>query len=94
MPQYQNKITQPPSTFLQRVYVDTANFNVPNQLANLQVMGAEHMMFGSDSPPLATPLQAAIDLVNGLPISDEEKQRIFSGNARRLFRLGDDMANA
>lgn len=88
MAQYTNKITQPPSAYLRRVYVDTANYSsVPNHLANLEVMGADHMLFGTDSPPLATPLQDAIAMVDGLPISAAEKQGILEGNARRLFGL-------
>jgi aminocarboxymuconate-semialdehyde decarboxylase len=87
MAQYTNKITQPPSTYLRRVYVDTANSSVPNHLANLELMGADHMLFGTDSPPLATPLQDAIAMVDGLPISATEKQGILEGNARRLFGL-------
>ena len=87
MAQYTNKITQPPSTYLRRVYVDTANSSVPNHLANLELMGADRMLFGTDSPPLATPLQDAIAMVDGLPISATEKQGILEGNARRLFGL-------
>lgn len=87
MAQYTNKITQPPSTYLRRVYVDTANSSVPNHLANLGLMGADHMLFGTDSPPLATPLQDAIAMVDGLPISAADKQGILEHNARRLFGL-------
>ena len=87
MAQYTNKITEPPSTYLRRVYVDTANSSVPNHLANLGLMGADHMLFGTDSPPLATPLQDAIATVDGLPISAADKQGILEGNARRLFGL-------
>lgn len=86
-PQFENKITQPPSTFLAQVYVDTANSSVPNHLANLDLMGADHILFGTDSPPLATPLPAAIGVVEGLPIPEEDKQRILSENARQLFKL-------
>ncbi len=34
-----------------------------------------------------TPLEDAIALVESLPISDEDKRRIFEGNARELFKL-------
>lgn len=87
MAQYTNKITEPPSTYLRRVYVDTANSNVHNHLANLELMGAEHLLFGTDSPPLATPLGDAIAMVEGLPISADQRQGILEGNARRLFGL-------
>jgi aminocarboxymuconate-semialdehyde decarboxylase len=86
-PRFENKISQPPSTFLEQIYVDTANSSVPNHLANLELMGPERMLFGTDSPPLATPLEAAIQTVDQLPISGEDKQKILRGNAERLFKL-------
>jgi predicted TIM-barrel fold metal-dependent hydrolase len=82
------KIDKPPSEYLRRVYVDTANASLPNQLANLELMGADHLLFGTDSPPLSTPLDAAIGLVNDLPVPDEDKEKILHGNAERLFGLG------
>jgi aminocarboxymuconate-semialdehyde decarboxylase len=50
-------------------------------------MGADHLLFGTDSPPLATPLEDAIAMVEQLPLSAEEKQGVLEGNARRLFGL-------
>jgi aminocarboxymuconate-semialdehyde decarboxylase len=88
MMRYENKITEPPSAFLRNVYVDTANSSVPGHLANLELMGAEHLLFGTDSPPLATPLEDAIALVEALPVSDDERKQVLEGNARRLFSLG------
>lgn len=85
---FENRISQPPSTFLRRVYVDTANPARSGHLANLEVMGADHIVFGTDSPPLSSPLADAIDLVRGLPITDEEKDGILGENARRLFGIG------
>jgi aminocarboxymuconate-semialdehyde decarboxylase len=85
MMQYENKISDSPSSFLKRVYVDTANSSVPNHLGNLDLMGSDHLLFGTDSPPLATPLEDAISIVKELPVPDEAKQRILEGNARRLF---------
>jgi aminocarboxymuconate-semialdehyde decarboxylase len=87
MMQYKNKITQPPSNYIRRIWVDTATFSGPGQVANLEMMGADHMLFGTDSPPLAVPLEATIETVNNLPISDEDKRKIFSENAKRLFKL-------
>ena len=85
--QFENKITRDPSAYLKQLFVDTASLSVPGLRANLEILGAEHMMFGTDSPPLATPLQEVIGLINELPISNEEKDKIFSGNAKRLFKL-------
>jgi aminocarboxymuconate-semialdehyde decarboxylase len=87
MAAYVNRISEPPSTYLRRVYVDTANSSVENHLANIALMGAEHMLFGTDSPPLATPLEEAIGMVRQLPLSESEQQGVLEGNARRLFGL-------
>jgi aminocarboxymuconate-semialdehyde decarboxylase len=84
---YENKISAAPSSFLERLYVDTANSSMPNHLANLELMGVDHMMFGTDSPPLSTPLEEALAMVDRLPVSDEDKRKILSTNATRLFGL-------
>jgi aminocarboxymuconate-semialdehyde decarboxylase len=84
---YSNQITAPPTQYLHNVYVDTANLSAPNQLANVALMGAARMLFGTDSPPLATPLEACIAQINELPISDVDKHKILGANARELFGL-------
>ncbi len=87
MPRYENRISKPPSNYLKRVYVDTANSSLHNHLANVEVMGVERMMFGTDSPPLSTPLEAAIAAVRELPLAPEQHEAILEGNARALFGL-------
>jgi aminocarboxymuconate-semialdehyde decarboxylase len=84
-------LTQKPGTYLRHIYVDTVSYSVPTLLANLQMMGPGHLLFGTDSPPSPVPLQESIDMINQLPLSDEDRQKIFSSNARRLFKLGDDV---
>lgn len=76
-----------PSGYLRNVYVDTANQNPASHLANLELMGPDRMLFGTDSPPLATPLESAISMVRDLPIAEEAQEGILEGNARRLFGL-------
>ena len=75
MMSFENKISEPPSTFLRNVYVDTATSSLPNHLANLELMGADHLLFGTDSPPLATPLEDAIAMVEKLPVPDRSAGR-------------------
>jgi predicted TIM-barrel fold metal-dependent hydrolase len=81
------ELTTDPSDYLRSVYVDTANQNRSSQLANLDFLGPERMLFGTDSPPLATPLESAIAMVRDLPIPEEAQAGIFEDNARRLFAL-------
>ena len=81
------ELSRSPSDYLRQVYVDTANGNRHSHLASLELMGAERMLFGTDSPPMATPLDAAISLVEDLPLTDEDKSLVFRDNARHLFGL-------
>jgi aminocarboxymuconate-semialdehyde decarboxylase len=85
-------LSRSPSDYLRTVYVDTASMNRELQLANLEFMGPERMLFGTDSPPLATPLPDAIAMVDSLPISDEDRENVLAGNARRLFKLDERTA--
>ncbi len=84
---YENRITRPPSAYLRQIYVDTTSASDLNQLANLEAFGADRMMFGTDSPPLDTPLAAALDAVQRLPVTDDQQANILGGNAARLFKL-------
>lgn len=81
------ELTRNPSDYLRNVYVDTANGNRQSHLANLDLMGPERMLFGTDSPPLATPLESAIAMVKDLPVTEQAQDAILEGNARRLFGL-------
>jgi predicted TIM-barrel fold metal-dependent hydrolase len=80
-------LSEPPSAYLRRIYVDTANASLPNHLANLELMGPQRILFGTDSPPLATPLGVALEAVNALPVGEEDKANILHKNAERLFNL-------
>ncbi|MDQ1438136.1 MAG: hypothetical protein QOK43_1765 [Acidimicrobiaceae bacterium] len=80
-------ITRPPSEFLKLVSLDTASPSKVALAANIEVYGVANVMFGTDAPPLMSPLESLVDQVNELSISDEDKQLILSGNAQRVFKL-------
>ncbi|MDQ1438176.1 MAG: hypothetical protein QOK43_1805 [Acidimicrobiaceae bacterium] len=84
---YENKIDREPTSFLNQVYVDTTNPSQHHHHANVDALGADHVLFGTDAPPLTSPLEDAIAAVTDMPIPDEDKQRILSGNAKTLFGL-------
>ncbi len=84
---YENRITRPPSELLKRLYFDTAAPGPLALLGNLEAAGASNVMFGTDSPPLMSPLTAEIAAINDLPVTEEDKRGILGANARRVFRL-------
>jgi aminocarboxymuconate-semialdehyde decarboxylase len=76
-----------PAAAVRGFFVDTATYSSENLEANLRVLGAGRMLFGSDSPPSARPLEDAIALVERLPVPEDDKRRIYSENAMALFKL-------
>ena len=77
----------PPSEQLRRIYVDTATSSRHALEADLDVLGAGRMMFGTDSPPASKPLEVSLQDVRGLPISEAEREAVLGGTAEELFGL-------
>jgi aminocarboxymuconate-semialdehyde decarboxylase len=80
-------ITRPPATYIQQLYFDTVSLHPPAVSCAIETIGVDHVVFGSDSPPVPIPLKRSVDVVNALKISAEEKQKIFAGNAAKLLGL-------
>lgn len=87
MAQRRDTVDGPPiSEQLTKIYVDTATPSLPALKAALEVFGPDRLLFGTDSPPLATSLDTALDMVGRLGLSDVDG--VLSGNAAALFGLG------
>jgi aminocarboxymuconate-semialdehyde decarboxylase len=78
--------------YFKMFYGDTALFgSVAGTICGLEFFGADNILFASDSPfdPEKGPgyIRETIKIIEGLPISDENRKKIFEGNARRLLKL-------
>ena len=80
-------ISKSPGEYLKMIYMDTAAYHWPAVMCAINTVGVDHMVFGSDAPPLAPLLPTAVKLVEELPISDDEKEMIFWRNPARLLKL-------
>jgi predicted TIM-barrel fold metal-dependent hydrolase len=75
---------------LENVYVDTAHYLMyvyPGVMERMvSLLGADHVVFGTDVP-LQGPRQMrfAIEIIEALQIPDADKDKILSGNARRII---------
>ena len=78
-------ITEPPSTYLKRVYLDSCSPSVQALKYAWEYSGPERFLLGTDHPWVAPGYM--IDLVRSLDISDADKTLIFSTNAQRFFGL-------
>jgi aminocarboxymuconate-semialdehyde decarboxylase len=80
-------MTRPPASYIQQLYFDTVSYHPPAVQCAIDTVGIDHVVFGSDSPPVPIPLKRSVDVVNALKISGEDKQKILGGNAAKLLRL-------
>lgn len=79
------KIDQLPSTYLKRLYYDTVSFS-PHTLTMVRnIVGADHMVMGSDYPHLLGSIDRAVSSIEALEIREDEKQQIFSGTALKIL---------
>jgi len=79
------KIDKLPSVYLKRLYYDTVAFS-PHTLTMVRNMvGADHMVMGSDYPHLLGSIERAVTSIEDLGVSGEEKQQIFSGTALKIL---------
>ena len=68
------------------VITTSAMFWDPVLELSLKVLGPDRIMFGVDYP--FAPNEVGTKWLDAAPITDTEKSKIYSGNARRVFHLG------
>lgn len=80
-------LPHPPSTYIQQLYFDTVSLHPPAVLCAVQTAGVDHVLFGSDFPPVPIPLKRSVDAVRATSISPEDNEKILGGNAVKLLGL-------
>lgn len=75
----------PPSHYIRKLYLDTMSVHTPHVQCAVDTVGADHVVFGTDYPPVPIPLARSIKVVQDLRLPDTEKEQIFSGNAARIL---------
>jgi aminocarboxymuconate-semialdehyde decarboxylase len=81
------KIKHRPSHYLKKMYFDTVTYNLPAVKMVLEWVGSDHVLYGSDAPPLTSLKPRAIELIKKLDIPSIERDKIFWRNAHRLLKL-------
>jgi len=81
------RLTHPIDHYLRKLYVDTVCYHVEALECCYKVMGAEHMLYGTDHPFGRT--DVAAELVEQLSCPAPDRELIYHGNAERLLNLKD-----
>lgn len=79
------KIDELPSVYLKRLYYDTVTFSPYTLRMALDLLGADHMVMGSDYPHLLGSIDRAVSSIDALDIPAGDKEQIFSKTALTIL---------
>lgn len=82
-PDCRKYITRMPSEYARHLYYDSCSFSAPTLMMAHGLVGADHILWGSDDPYLGIDTKHVEDL----PISADDKSKILGGNAARLLKI-------
>jgi len=81
------KLPKPPSHYIRRMYTDTVSPHSEGMKFALEYYGIDNVMYGSDYP--CWDPATALQLIGEIGLSDEDKDKLFYRNARRILNLRD-----
>ena len=79
------KIDKLPSVYLKQLYYDTVSFSPYTLKMVRDMVGAEHMVMGSDYPHLLGSIDRAVTSIEALDITEEDKSAIFYRTALSIL---------
>lgn len=86
-PECKVNITDPPSKYLKKVWMDSIIYDNDVLMSALAFSGVEKMMLGTDHPHQITDITNAVKRIRDLDIPEEDKELILGGNAEKLLKL-------
>jgi len=89
---YTRRLRKPLKDYFRMFYADTAiHGNPPGLMCGYDFFGPDHLLFATDMPHDSQGgdrnIRDTLAGVEAMAISEEERQRIFAGNARGIMRL-------
>ena len=84
------KIKHEPGYYLKKMYFDSVTYHAPAVRMVLDTVGVDHVLYGSDAPPLTSLKPRAIKLIEDMPLPAADKEKIFWKNAAKLLKLSDN----
>lgn len=84
-PACREKIDQPPSFYLKKLYFDTVSASGATVDFVRDLVGTSRIAFGSDYPHLPGSMSGSVSTLESLGMSEADKARIFSGTALSIL---------
>jgi aminocarboxymuconate-semialdehyde decarboxylase len=88
------KIKHEPGYYLKKMYFDTVTYHAPAARMVIDTVGVDHVLYGSDAPPLTSLKPRAIKLIEDLGLPAADKEKVFWRNAAKLLKLSDEQVKA
>ena len=79
------RLPKPPSTYIKRMVTDTVSPHSLGIKFAIEYYGIDHVMYGTDYP--CWDPATALRLIDAIELSSADRQKLFYGNARRVFGL-------
>jgi len=80
-------IKHEPLHYLKLMYLESTCYHPPAAKCAFETVGADHFIFGTDSPPLFVLKKEGVDLINKMGLSEVDKRKVYYENAKRLLKL-------
>jgi aminocarboxymuconate-semialdehyde decarboxylase len=61
------------------------SFSAPSLRLTRELVGADHMVMGSDYPHLLGSIDRAVSSIESLDVPADDRERIFSGTAQAIL---------
>jgi len=85
-------LPKPPSAYIRNMFTDTVSPHTPGLKFAIEYYGIDHVMYGTDFP--CWDPAAALRLLGELDLSKADRDKLFYGNAAKLFGLSNPTAAA
>ncbi len=86
-PEVKNKLTQPPSHFIQKLYLDALVYVDPAIHSALRLVGAGHLMFGAHQPFSVSDSEMNINLLSAELSDGAHFKAVTHANAGAFLNL-------
>ena len=86
-PECKINISEPPSSYLKKIWSDSVCYNSEVFMSTYAFSGAEKLVLGTDFPHEIHDLYHAVERIKSLKIGEEHKEKILGENAVKLLKL-------